>query len=615
MLVLGILSIFQIVNLPGLLILKLFKIKTTGFIQTFLYSFGLSLTFNYYFIIILVLLKIYIAATIVIFFILELLLYFFFIIKGKIKIPFNRNIRSYFVNFIDYINRIYQLHRILFLSSCLFLLFFISTMYFNSSTVYYFYDAIARKPWIETWASNHFFTFAHYLQFLPINFSLISIFTQDLSIELFSKAIMPLFYIGILLIFLDLYLQKRQIIYLTSFLIYSFILLVFYGILFISDFNYDIPVSFYGFLAFYVILKQDRPGFDIKTVLLTSIFSFSAANIKMAGMFVVGLFSLWFLYYIYVNRKQILKSDLFKTFIYLIPIFISGLFWYVLMQSDMTEYAGQSPFNPNDGLYTSLMYGLKLLYYGFGPVFSIFLLITLVSAFFTEFKYIMLLTIVPLFFVWAFWYSYDCRNLSMAIPFAALSSAYGLKFIWGKLKKYLIQQNSNEKATLKLTLFSIKEKSWPFSILFITILIAAFILVNSNFFFNLIISLSYFLWKFYFQLNTVVFTTELGYYKYVVYYVAALKVSIILLLLLYILRLSKIKIVYVGIFISVCIFFLNFTYLKRENILNIQSIDSKMINVHNLYFEIYPYMSKSQLEIPILTNSSLVNKLIFKKRI
>ena len=50
----------------------------------------------------------------------------------------------------------------------------------------------------------------------------------------------------------------------------------------------------------------------------------------MAGMFVVGLFSLWFLYYIYENRKQILKSDLIKTCIYLIPIFVSGLFWYVL---------------------------------------------------------------------------------------------------------------------------------------------------------------------------------------------------------------------------------------------------------------------------------------------
>ena len=51
-----------------------------------------------------------------------------------------------------------------------------------------------------------------------------------------------------------------------------------------------------------------------------------------------------------------------------------------LMQRDMTDYVGQSPFNPNDGLYDSFMYGLKLLYYGFGPVFSIFILISLLSS-------------------------------------------------------------------------------------------------------------------------------------------------------------------------------------------------------------------------------------------
>ena len=53
----------------------------------------------------------------------------------------------------------------------------------------------------------------------------------------------------------------------------------------------------------------------------------------------------------------------------------------------------------------------------------------------------MLLTIVPLFLVWAFWYSYDCRNLSVAIPFVALSSAYGLEFIVKTIKQRFIHLN------------------------------------------------------------------------------------------------------------------------------------------------------------------------------
>ena len=169
MFLLGILSIFQIILLPGLLLLKLFKVKTQNNIQTFLYSFGLSLSFNYFLICILVFLKIYLPVTIFILFFFEILLFTYLIFKKEIRINFDNSIKDYFFSFLGYLKNISRIHRILLLFSCLLLLFFISLIYSNADTVFYFTDAIARKPWIKIWSSNHFFSFGHYLQFLPVN--------------------------------------------------------------------------------------------------------------------------------------------------------------------------------------------------------------------------------------------------------------------------------------------------------------------------------------------------------------------------------------------------------------------------------------------------------------
>ena len=118
---------------------------------------------------------------------------------------------------------------------------------------------------------------------------------------------------------------------------------------------------------------------------------------------------------------------------------------------------------------------------------------------------------------------------------------------------------------------------------------------------------------FYFKFNIAVFTTELGYYKYVMYFIYAFKVSIIILLIMFFLRKSRIKIAHILIFFFISTFILNFTYLKKENLLQIQNSDKAMINIHNLYFEIYPYMNNSNFNIPIVTNSPLVNNLILQK--
>ncbi len=142
--------------------------------------------------------------------------------------------------------------------------------------------------WSQTWASNNFMIYSHYPQLTAANSSINYLFINNDTIDFFSKAIMPLFFIGILLIFLDLYFRTKSIIHLTGFILYSYILLVFYGILFISDLNNDIPVSFFAFLSFYIILTRYKTAFDTQTILLAAFFAVSAANTKLVGLYAVG---------------------------------------------------------------------------------------------------------------------------------------------------------------------------------------------------------------------------------------------------------------------------------------------------------------------------------------
>ena len=95
-LLLGFLSLLQIIWLPGFLILKAFKLRTNGFIQIYLYTFGISLSFNYFLVCTLVFLKIYVALTIFIIFFIEILIFIYFLSKERSNSLLKNNKRILF---------------------------------------------------------------------------------------------------------------------------------------------------------------------------------------------------------------------------------------------------------------------------------------------------------------------------------------------------------------------------------------------------------------------------------------------------------------------------------------------------------------------------------------
>jgi len=594
MFLLGILSVFQIILLPGLLFLKFFKIRTDNIIQTFLYSMGLSLYLNYLIVCLLTLMKIYTAQVGYILFVVELFALFYFYSREFKYIFSNKTFNDYYLQVIRYFRNLPSLHRTVFILSIILILFFLCLIPLSAGTTYYFTDALMHwTRWPTSWASNNFpVGTTHYPQLFPTNLSLIYVFTGEPTIQFFPKLVMPFFFIGILLMFFDLAYVGNSVVHLAGLIIYSGILFVFYSLLFILEVNADIPVSFFSFLTFYTYLRNNEKCFEIKTVLLITIFAVSTANTKLAGFYILPVAFYWILKIFYNNHKTVTKHDVIRTCIYIILIFLGSIFWYFIRPVEMIQGLDQSVYM--DASYsTRFIKAINMLVYSLSLPFMIIISSTLLAALFTkEARYIVLYIIIPALIMWAFSFSADFRNLSFIIPFVAYSAAYGLRFIFDKVVK------AKDEAIIFESTFKRKTLS---QIIFVLCILIVLIIIGTNFFFNFEIKSAYFLSKYLFGSQRVIYTTEIGYYKYVEYYTSALRLLSVFMLILFAVRKSKIKVVYFLILVAVILIVANFTLLNKESILQRQIHDNELVAVHNLYFNIYPIL-KSSCQSDITTN-------------
>ena len=611
MFLLGILSLFQITIIPGLILLKLLKIKTGSIIQSFLYSFGLSLYSNYLFVCILTYLKLYIATNVYILFCIEIMLIIYLMIRGDISFVFKKTINDYYIQLKKFVNNQTPLYRFIFLSSCLLILFFISFIPINARTIFYFNDVI--NYWNRlalVWASNNFPTdTSHYPQLFTTNISLNYVIMNNTVLPFFIKAFMPLFPIGILLMFFDLAQKKRPFLHLTGLLIYACILILFYPVLYILDVNADIIISFLSFLTFYTIIKNGEFKFDAKAILLVIIFSSSAADTKLVGLYILGVAILWISFVIHRNRKSISKQDIAKTILYISIILTGNLFWYIIKPASMYAGFNQSQFLPASYI-DRVIQGTNMLLYSFGSLLSIFLLSTLIfSLFVKEIRYLVLIMIIiPLFF-WVFFFCYDYRNLSISIPFIAYASSFGLKYFYDKnlwMQKFV--QDFNSKNYLSIN-YSNRKKT-ILSLIFVLSLAAFFLIAGTNGFFNFGMQLSYAINKIYYMYYRTIYTIEFGYYKSVEYFIDSLRILSILLLLLFFLRKTRIKLSHIFIVIMSLAVFLNFTLLKKENLIKRQVYDTQMVKAHNLHYRVYSYLINTGISGLIITDYSPVCRLI-----
>lgn len=464
MLILGIISILQMILIPGLIVCLTIKLAGGG-LKIFISSFCLSLTINHFVVLLLTTLNLYTRNILFIFFTCECLILTHLIVARKIFITnvceYNKDLFIAISNEIVTSESISKMRKILLIVIvCTLLIFLLCLFVTNIGEIFNTWDAICSwNRWAVDWANNKFPSITwHYPQLLPTNFSLTYLFINDSSIQFFAKFIMPLFPLVLLFMFLDLYLKSKHDGFILGSLFAILNLILFNTVIQMVDGYADTPVACMGFAGFYLLIENryQTDDFSRRTnVIIGSILIAGAALTKQAALILIVLYPLFVIleYEISGYRKTGLGRQLFMALI--LPLFLI-LPWYIYVEQNILLRLNPSEITSvtsivhrNGDTWQKVVHSMSILFgsiqnwpffydsiqkitFGLaGGKKSGVLLFTIVLAGvlsclgskpYRKYVYAM---IIPFTLIWIFFFSYDLRNLSLAAPFLALTSSMG----------------------------------------------------------------------------------------------------------------------------------------------------------------------------------------------
>ncbi len=603
MLLLGLLAVIQNIFLPGILILYAFKIKTQSTIQKWIYVFALSLFSNYALVTILVVLKIYLREIMLCIVIIEIIVLTVLIVKKKIIVSNTYSIDNLLFSFRSFIIQNRLSIKLLILGSLIVILFYFSLFISNIGSIFYFVDTVNNIHW-NTWAidfSNNIFPqhSSHFPQLVPSNWSISYLLIGEPNVHFFPKSFMPLFLFGNLLMFLDLAFDRKNYVFLIALIIYGLFAPIIYNLVFIADGNGDLPVSFFAFLSFYAYLKADKEKFQLKEYIIIFLFASTAAGAKLAGFYVFFFMSIVCLYYLLKNFKSLSKNNVWILIVSVILILSINLFWYFIKPEVMAGGLHQPEWLA-DGYLNILKNALHMLYYNWGlPVLAFFILTFLFSLFVKESRYITIFFVIPPLILWMFKYSSDFRNLSFVVPFMSYASAYGLS----KILEILNYKKQNNSLLTSLDKTDPPQKNKILrSIAIIFIGVIGFLLIRSDYFYQILYSTYSFISKYYFHSNRITYLIDYTNFINVDYYQKVFGTMFLLSAVGSLLHILKTRIRDIFIVLAAAAVVLNFTFITKSTIVSHQIEEFAKVDARNYYQTISTLIKNTGLNDKVFTN-------------
>jgi len=447
---LGILSLFQIAALPGILILKLISVKGS-LIQRVVYTFALSLIANYCLAFILAAVGLYNRWSMLLICTLEIIA-ILWLYRDDIKKPIAPLLCNANVSLKNTVHSIFYikdaqitgqeenlLNTLLVLGSLGLaissILWVFKVFIYNLGTVFNAWDTIVSwNSWAIQWASGSIpLNSRLYPQLIPANWSMTYLFIGETTVQFFAKGIMPLFPLLILLAMFDLGLKRNPIGYFTGVTITRLLIKKFLAEEMTSGYV-DLAVAFFVFLVVYVLINiQDDKENKQRYLLLGAIFAAGAAVTKQAGAYILIIFPI--LVYISVHPLDVKTWKKYLQVFFLISLIPAT--WYILKGiiilsgRDFPELRElvelSSATYGNSGIVHQLIaaftqFDWYLIF--FVVILAGFFRLSLIN------RTLTLLLIIPYPVIWAWFAGYDTRNLSIFIPVFGLVSGEALQEIY-----------------------------------------------------------------------------------------------------------------------------------------------------------------------------------------
>jgi len=456
LLIWGVIAFLQMTVIPGSLALAYLRIKPESRIQGWVYTFALSLIINYLLVFSLTLMGVYKPAVIYTLLLIETALLAYYREKNKNPgPPFRLDFKNMAARIRQFAASNSLLYNCLFLISLFFIGVFFYYLFSRWGEVFRMIDeALSWNRYAVEWFNNRLPEKSwYYPQLVSSNWSMAYVIMQNADIQFVPRGIMPLFSIGILMLFLDLGMQKKNTIYLLGLIFYGLIGITLHGPTFIASGFMDIAVTFFSFLAFYVLhlhyTGDNQCAFQTKHALLSVLFAAAAAATKQAGLYILVIVLAWNIILIYKNRTALGKKTIIKiTCILALIIIFIGLSWYIYRTITIIKGSDKPGIvEVTQQVHHKRTY-IERFAYGFNKimhpnrvtrnsditlyVYLAFMLL-LFSLFHRRSRVVTCVIVIPFTVLWGLFYSYSYRNLSLAFPFIAFSMAVGAYWFFQKV--------------------------------------------------------------------------------------------------------------------------------------------------------------------------------------
>lgn len=449
MAVLGILSIIQMIILPGLIISKLIKFGFGG-IPRVVAIFGISLLSNFLLVVLLTLCHLFHQISILVIIILEIAscLWLF---RKSLLVPFedlfhrfeqwiktidcslSDKFNSSFIRIIKYF-----VFFVLLIFAITDIVWVVQRFTNNLGTVFQTWDAVVSwNRWAVEWSQGIFPTAtSYYPQLIPANWSISYVLMNGLALQSFPKAIMPLFSLLILLMLFDLGLKTKSFGFFIGVIVTRLIIKKFTGE-FIADGYVDLPMAFFSFASVYLLLcarlKADKKVYDLGLIIASIILAAGAALTKQAGIFIFVLLPLLGYLILFRQIPEMFTKQKIRILlvVYLLAILIA-VSWYLAkwLQIHVGMDSSNIAYVTND-IYQGAGYLERAL-----DAFTLlgkykYLLLALVPAVFIikkPYRWLGYIVAIPFSIIWILFFSYEVRNLALIFP------------IWGLIIGLFVQQ-------------------------------------------------------------------------------------------------------------------------------------------------------------------------------
>lgn len=434
-LVLGLLAFLQTTFLPGYLLITAVGFPIEGKLRKLVYGFGLSLLLNYLGVFLLTAAGVYRPITLYLILTVECgLAVYLLLSRDAPKRRVSLDIKRWTDEVKTFLTARPLLYNLLLIGALVMVLVHVFYFFYFLATVFEHWDPVTGwNRFAMDWAAGRFPSDTwRYPQLLPANWSISYIAMQTTGVQLFAKSIQPLFSLAILLLFLDLGLRTKQSAHLLGALFYGGLLFYLFGPSYIASGYVDTAVAFFAFLSFHT-LDSLKGRWSIWGAV---IFASAAAVTKQAGMYIMVVILIWVFVRLFRSREDPkTKRPVVTAMLMLSTAVLITVPWYVhkevqiqkgrdrseiqmVQQANISPDYGERFGNALEKLVTHRHPKLKYFIYGG-------ILLLLLGLFHPLSWAAAVFIALPFTLIWAFLFSYDFRNLSLALPFIAFTGGFG----------------------------------------------------------------------------------------------------------------------------------------------------------------------------------------------